>query len=100
MSSKTPQLLETLKSAFDEHPDDVIGVLRVAAETLDQLEAIFISIEGDLERSRSPLTHTRKMAGAGRYIASDIANHVDCMREKYEGSLRDHGISCGGALCQ
>ena len=96
MSTKNAQLLDTLKSAFGDHPNDVLCVLRSAAETLDQLEAIFVSIEGDMERNRSPLTHTQKMAGAGRYLAADMANFVDCMREKYEGSLQGHGIPCGG----
>jgi len=98
MSTKDAQLLDTLKSAFGEHPDDVIGVMRTAVEVLGQLEAVFLSIEGDLERARSPLTHTRKIAGAGRYIAADMANYVDCMREKYEGSLLSNGISCGLAI--
>ena len=95
MSTKNAQLLDTLKSAFGEHPDDVLGVLRCAAETLSQLEAVLVSIEGDLERSRSPLTHTRRLAGAGRYIAADIANLVGCQCEKYEGSLQSHGVDCG-----
>ena len=88
-------IVDTLKSAFGEHPDDVMGILRYAAETLSQLEAIFVSIEGDLDRSRSPLTHTKKMAGAGRCIAEDVANLVGCQCEKYEESLQSHGIPCG-----
>ena len=96
MSAHNKPLVDTLTSAFGDHPDDVIGILRMATETLNQLESIFLSIDGELERSRSPLTHTKRMAGVGRYLAADMANHVDCMREKYEGSLQGHGIPCGG----
>lgn len=94
---KDARLLATLKDAFGEHPADVLLEMRVAVETLGQLEALFASIKGELEKTEHRRSFATKLASLGADLADDRANMIDCAHEKYRDCLLSHGIDCGGA---
>lgn len=89
-------LLATLKDAFGEHPDDVLMELRIASDTLDQLEALFAAIKAALASQGRQQTHAYQLSTLGIDVAVDRSNLIDCAHEKYRDRLLSHGIDCGG----
>ena len=89
-------LLSTLTDAFGEHPDDVLLEMRIAADTLEEIEALFAAIKGALEKTEHRDSYAARLASLGAYLAADRSSLIHCAREKFRDCLLSHGIDCGG----
>lgn len=94
---EAPELLQILKSAYGVHPETVLCVTTTAINALEQCEALFSTIEEQLERSGSPLIRTKHLAGAGRSIAMDAWNSIDGEHSGIKDSLQNSGVFGGEA---
>lgn len=88
ITDKTVKTKEICEAAFGNHPADVIAVIDHAAETLLQLSEIFETISSESDGS----SRIKRLADAGAYIASDIANLTDARHEDFRESLRKAGL--------
>ena len=94
---KDARLRAAIEYAFCAHLDDVLLQMKIAANTFDQLEALFASINGALEKTEHRHSFAAKLASLGADMADDRASMIDCALEKYRDCLLSHGIDCGGA---
>lgn len=87
---------EVCRSAFGNHPEDVISVIRTGSELAFELEALFKAIKADLE-SNPPRLNAARLCDVGAYLASDIGNYIDCEREAMVENLEKAGIIDGSS---
>lgn len=77
----TPSPIEAAKTALGRHPKDALVFVELGADTLDWLESVFHAIEVLHEKGGGEI-HIKRLAGLGRYISSDIGNHIGAEHEK------------------
>jgi len=85
------QVTEVILRAFDEHPEDIVAQLRIAAETLGWLDEIFTTIKNEALDPRNGF-RIQRLAEAGAYLAFDFGNIADHRQEKYIERLRAKGV--------
>lgn len=88
--AKNPSV-ETCRSLFGEHPEDVISPIKSAADALSWLEELFHTIEREAlnERNGYRIKHLAEM---GAYLALDMGNYAGCQHETMIDRLRNAGV--------
>ena len=86
-----PSSVETCRSLFGEHPEDVISPIKSAADALSWLEELFHTIEREAlnERNGYRIKHLAEM---GAYLALDMGNYAGCQHETMIDRLRNAGV--------
>lgn len=87
--------VNTVKDLFGAHPVDVISPIDSGSDALAQLAELFTVIKEAVAESNE--TRVRLLADLGVYVASDIANYLDCAHGDFIQRLRDAGMNTGGA---
>lgn len=77
----TPSPIEAAKTVLGRHPKDALIFVELGADTLDWLEAVFHAIEVLHEKGGGEI-HIKRLAGLGRYVSSDISNHIGAEHDK------------------
>ena len=89
--SKPTAGIEACKSLFGEHPEDVIGPIKSAADALGWLEELFNTIGNEALNERSG-HRIKQLAAMGAYVASETSNFSDHIHETLIDRLRTAGI--------
>ena len=76
-----PTPIEAAKAVLGRHPKDAILYAELGHETLDWLEAVFHAIEVLHEKGGGEI-HIKRLASLGRYVSSDISNHIGAEHDK------------------
>ena len=74
-TTPVPSPIEAAKTVLGRHPKDAILYAEIGADTLCWLEAVFHAIEVLHEKGGGAI-HIKRLAGIGKYVASDIGNTI------------------------
>ena len=92
-NNESPKAVEaTISQAFGKVPDDVLISVRAGVEVLGWLDSICRCIEEETRKDEPRILHIRELAGAGKYLAADYGNCIDCEHEQMVDSLTAAGI--------
>ncbi len=89
---KTEDLITAVKEAFGQHPEDVLGPAKMAAEGLSWLNEILVSIRREAE-GENCAPRIVKLAAAGAYLAVDLENYCGSEHESMLQRLQEVGGS-------
>ena len=92
----SPSPIEAAKTVLGRHPKDAILYAEIGHETLDWLEAVFHAIEVLHEKGGGEI-HIKRLAGLGRYVSSDMSNHIGAEHEKMAEAIEAAEAQEGGA---
>lgn len=92
----TPSPIEAAKTVLGRHPKDALIFVELGADTLDWLEAVFHAIEVLHEKGGGEI-HIKRLAGLGRYVSSDMSNHIGAEHEKMAEAIEAAEAQEGGA---
>lgn len=70
-------------------PEDVIAPTRIAADALDWMEKIFLTIAED----DGSTVRIRTLARMGAYLAADMANLADCSHGEMLQAIKEGGAA-------
>lgn len=82
VSTQSP-LVDTCRSLFGAHPDDVIQPMEWGIDALTEVSAILAVITQESAES-----YISVLARAAKKLADDMANTMDCRREDFASHLR------------
>lgn len=93
-SAQSP--LQHARAVLGQSPRDVSTYLNIGEDSLDWLTSIFSAIEMYHERGGGEV-HIKRLAGVGRFVASDIGELLGCANEKIIASIEAAEAAEGGA---
>ena len=73
--------LAAAHAVFGERPRDVLFHIDAATDGLSWCEAVFHAIEVLHEKGGGEI-HIKRLASLGRYVSSDISNHIGAEHDK------------------
>ena len=76
-----PSPIEAAKAVLGRHPKDAILYTEIGSDTMGWLQAVFHAIEVLHEKGGGEI-HIKRLAGLGRYVSSDISNHIGAEHDK------------------
>lgn len=76
-----PSPIETAKAVLGRHPKDAILYTEIGSDTMGWLQAVFHAIEVLHEKGGGEI-HIKRLAGVGKYVASDIGNLIGAEHDK------------------
>ena len=87
-TTRTPEQspLQHARTVLGQSPRDVSTYLNIGEEALDWLTSIFSAIEMYHESGGGEV-HIKRLAGVGRFVASDISDLLGCANEKIVSSI-------------
>lgn len=90
--------MDAAKTVFGCVPADVLTNMRIAEETFEWLEEIFI-ITNQLaeEDEQGNCLRITRFSKLGRHIASDYSDLIGCVRERMAESIKAVDVLAGGA---
>lgn len=88
--ANTPESFAAVREVFGKHPVDVIDPIEWGVDTLLQIAAILgvIAETAKAEDAARRITRIQRLAEAGRHLADDMANTMDCEHEEMRNRLR------------
>lgn len=87
----TDDLITTIKEAFGQYPEDVIGPAKMADEGFGWLHEIFVSIQREVE-GENFAARIAKLAGAGAYLADGIGSYCGAEHATMWQKLQEAGV--------
>ncbi|WP_242107215.1 hypothetical protein [Luteimonas aquatica] len=76
--------VEAARQLFNEHPQDVVGMVNIGAEKLYELGGLFEAIGAAAQEN----TLVQRLASIGSYLAEDAGNMLDERQEHYGKRLK------------
>jgi len=76
--------IEVARQLFNEHPEDVVGMVGIGAKKLYELSGLFEAIGAAAGEN----TLIQRLASIGGYLAEDAGNMLDERQEHYGKGLK------------
>ena len=90
-------VVDAFRDVFGEHPEDVIGPIEWGANTLLQVaEILSVIAQTARDGGQRDLSRIRRLAEAGKHLADDMGDTMDCRHSDFVAALRERAVAVAG----